>query len=260
MKIRYVVALVTVGLSASAAAAHYHLLLPDSPVTEKSVSLRLLFGHPYEHQLFDAVAPEKIGVIASDGSYRDLTSDLKKTSHKTPEGTEVTAFTLSCDLDKRGDAVFAAVSPAIWMKAEGRYYQDTVRVVVHHQSQIGWDRSLGKGFEMVPLTRPYGLQGGMVFQAQALLDGAPLAGAMVEVERFNETPPKELPPDPQITRLVKTDPSGIATCTLTDPGWWCVTARRNGGQREHVGKMRPVLQRSTFWVYVEGAGASAKGK
>ena len=56
-----------------------------------------------------------------------------------------------------------------------------------------------------------------------------------------------------MTRLVKTDPNGVATCTLTDTGWWCLTARRDGGQREHEGKMYPVLQRSTLWVHVAGA-------
>jgi len=60
-----------------------------------------------------------------------------------------------------------------------------------------------------------------------------------------------LPPDEQITRAVKTDPTGVATCTLTEPGWWSVTAHRDGGAREHGGKKYPVRQRATLWVFVD---------
>src|SRR5262249_41914517 len=102
-----------------------------------------------------------------------------------------------------------------------------------------------------PLTRPYGLQPGMVFQGRARRDGKPLASALVEVERYNSSPPKELPPDEQITRQVKTDPNGVFTCTLTDPGWCCVTVETEGGRRERDGKMFPVKRRATFWVYVD---------
>ncbi|HZT79168.1 MAG TPA: DUF4198 domain-containing protein, partial [Gemmataceae bacterium] len=79
----------------------------------------------------------------------------------------------------------------------------------------------------------------------------PLAGALVEVERYNTAAPKELPPDEQITRAVKTDPNGVATCTLTDPGWWAVTALNPGGAREREGKQYPVVRRATLWVFVD---------
>ncbi len=73
----------------------------------------------------------------------------------------------------------------------------------------------------------------------------------MEIERYNPTPPKELPPDEHITRTVKTDPSGVATCTLTEPGWWCLTAQRDAGKMEHNRKSYPVRQRTTLWVFVD---------
>src|SRR5262249_46557511 len=124
-------------------------------------------------------------------------------------------------------------------------------VVLHVQAQKGWEAVVGQGFEMTPLTRPYGLEPGMVFQAQALLDGKPAPRALVEIERYNATPPKQLPADEHITRSVRTDPNGVATCTLTEPGWWSITALRDGGQREHNGKKYPMKQRATLWVYVD---------
>jgi uncharacterized GH25 family protein len=135
---------------------------------------------------------------------------------------------------------------------------DIVKVVYHVQAQKGWDGMVQKEFEWSPLTRPYGLQPGAVFQAQLNRgvppDGRllkPVVATVVEVERYNATPPKELPPDEFITRTVKTDPNGVATCNLPEPGWWCLTASRDGGEREHQGKRYPVKERSTLWVFVD---------
>src|SRR5258708_18277576 len=116
------------------------------------------------------------------------------------------------------------------MAEDGEFLRDTVKVVLHVQAQKGWDAQAGEGFEWETLTRPYGLQPGLTFQARVL------PGSLVEVERYNETPPKKLPPDEQITRVVKTDPNGVATCTLPEAGWWALTGSRPGGKKEHEGK------------------------
>lgn len=267
-------------LAASAAPAHYNMLLPDKPSVKKdeAVTLTYQWGHPFEHQLFDAPAPESVTVLAPDGKTTDLTKSLEKTTVPAAEGKTVTAFRLKFTPDQRGDYVFLLKTPPIWMEEEEEFFQDTVKTVLHVQAQKGWDKTVTQDFESVPLTRPYGLQPGMVFQIQAKallavlpepkpgelpplrpplpplnsrLKLQPLAGALVEVERYNPTAPKELPPDEQITHTVKTDPSGVATCTLTDPGWWAVTALKPGGEREREGKKYPVLRRATFWVFVD---------
>src|SRR5947209_3902759 len=146
------------------------------------------------------------------------------------------------------------------MEEDREFLQDTVKAVLHVQAQKSWDAAAGQAFEMVPLTRPYGLQPGMAFQAQALVEGKPLAGAMVEIEHYNPVAPKELPPDEHITRTAKTDPNGVVTCTLTQPGWWCVAAHRDGGRRERDGKAYPVRQRAILWVFVDDLVAPAKAR
>jgi uncharacterized GH25 family protein len=101
----------------------------------------------------------------------------------------------------------------------------------------------------------------MVFQAQA--DPRPLPGharELVEVEHYNPVPPQTLPTDEQITRTAKLDPNGVATYTLTEPGWWCLTAQHDGGKREHEGRTYPVRQRATLWVYVGETIVSNPGK
>lgn len=264
---------VLLAVSAGSAEAHFNMLLSDKPSAKKdeAVTLTYQWGHPFEHQLFDAPAPESLSVRAPDGKTTDLTKSLKKTTVPTAGGKKVTAYQLKLTPDQRGDYVFLLKTPPIWMEEEEEFFQDTVKTVLHVQAQKGWDAVVSQDIEAMPLTRPYGLQPGMVFQAQAKalqylpFEGKPgqlrppnwpvrlqpLAGALVEVERYNPVAPKELPPDEQITRAVKTDPGGVATCTLTESGWWSVTAHRDGGTREREGKKYPVLRRATLWVFVD---------
>jgi hypothetical protein len=133
--------------------------------------------------------------------------------------------------------------------------------------QQGWDsRSTSDKWELTPLTRPYGLEPGMVFQVAAVSPTNPegkwqnASGTLVEVERYHDTPPKDLPPDEQRTRAVKTDPGGVATCTLTESGWWAITANHDAPEREREGKKYPVKRRETLWVFVdEEPGAESSG-
>jgi len=247
--------------SAAPVGAHYNILLPDrhSVKKDEAVTLTYQWGHPFEHQLFDAPAPEKLTVLSPDGKATDLTKSLEKTSVPATEGKKVTAYQLKFTPEQRGDYVFVLQTPPIWMEAEEEFFEDTVTVVLHVQAQKGWDAAAADTIQLVPLTRPYGLPEGSVFQARVVgpVFIGKAAGALVEVERYNPAPPKELPPDEQITRAVKSDPNGVATCTLTAPGWWSVTAHRDGGTREREGKKYPVRQRATLWVFVDEKPAKA---
>jgi uncharacterized GH25 family protein len=92
----------------------------------------------------------------------------------------------------------------------------------------------------------------MVFQAAIRhTPRQPAVGNTVEVERYNASTPKSLPPDEQITRVYKTDPNGVVTCTLTDAGWWAITAWTSEGTAKHDGKDVEVRRRSTLWVFVD---------
>jgi len=236
------------------------MLLPQTASAKKGEALTLLYqwGHPFEHQLFDAPAPEQIMVVAPDGSKIDLGKRMDKFSMATTEGNLVTAYRLAFTPEQRGDYLFILKSPPIWIAEDKEFLQDTVKVVLHVQVQKGWDAVAGMPFEMMPLTRPYGLQPGMVFQGQIEAQAGkpeqgskPGAGALVEIEHYHPTPPTTLPPDEHITRTTKADPNGVVTCTLTEAGWWCLTAARAGGTKEHDGKDYPVRQRSTLWVFVD---------
>jgi cobalt/nickel transport protein len=234
------------------ATAHFQMLLPDKASVKRgeAVVVHYRWGHPFEHQLFDAPAPQGVFSISPDGQKTDLTGNLQKAGEVAREKKAAT-YRLNFAPEQRGDYLLILNAAPIWMEEEQEFLQDSVKVVLHVQAQKGWDASAGQSFEMMPLTRPYGLQPGMVFQAQAQWQGKPLAGALIEIERYNAVPPDKLPPDEHITRTGKTDPNGCLACTLPEPGWWCLTAHHDGGQREHDGKMYTVRRRATLWVFVD---------
>jgi cobalt/nickel transport protein len=240
-------------LSTGALHAHYSMLLPESSSARSGQPVTIVFqwGHPFEHQLGNAPAPKSLTVLSPSGKKIDLTTALREVAFlPARQSSGIRAFRLRFTPEERGDFVFVLHGSPIWMEEDHAFFQDTVRVVLHVQAQKGWDASVGKGFEMIPLTRPYGLQPGMAFQARVLADGQAVAGTLVEVERYNPAPPTSLPPDEHITRTAKTDPGGVVTVSLMESGWWSLTAARDGGKKEHDGKTYPVRERVTFWVFV----------
>jgi cobalt/nickel transport protein len=275
-RLRLVLAAFGLVLAASLGQAHFNMLLPQAAAAKKGSAVTLLYqwGHPFEHQLFDAPLPRRLVVFGPDGKEVDLTKTLEKVTSVVPKGKGVTAFRLRFTPEQRGDYTFVLTTPPIWMEEDKEFFQDNVQVVLHVQAQKGWDSETGRRFKLLPLTRPYGLQAGMVFQAQVLVPvppaaagGAqakpavqPLAGSLVEVERYNARPPAQLPPDELITRTVRTDPNGVVTCTLPEPGWWCLTAQRTVAEQERDGKRYPVRERATLWVFVDSTPTTGAAK
>jgi cobalt/nickel transport protein len=96
--------------------------------------------------------------------------------------------------------------------------------------------------DLQPLTRPYGLTAGSAFHVEVLgADAKPVPHCAVEAERYNPTAPKAVPADEFVTLTHRTSRTGTAVVTLSDPGWWGVTAVRAEEKAEH---------RCTLWVHV----------
>ena len=242
--------------------AHYHMLLPDrhSVKTDDKVAVTYQFGHPFEHELFDTEKPASAIAFDPDGKSTDLLPAMEKVAVPGREGKKVAAYRFTFQPARRGDHTLFVESPPIWMEDEKQYVRDVCRVTIHVETQNGWDRTPVdlKLFTVIPYTRPYGLRAGTVFQAGARQIGAGLVSYLpAELERYNATPPKELPPDEHITFSFKTDPAGVATCILPEPGWWAITVTRRPGQfekpmtKERDGKQYPVIDRATIWVPVD---------
>jgi uncharacterized GH25 family protein len=249
-------------VTATTARAHYHMLLPDrhSVKAGDKVVVTYQFGHPFEHELFDTEKPVKALAFDPDQKSVNLLPSFEKVEVPAHEEKKVAAYRFTFQPVARGDYTLVVESPPIWVADEKHFFHDTCRLTIHVDTQKGWDLFAAERgqFSITPLTRPYGLRPGMVFQARVRAPGVGVtASHLVEIERYNSIAPKALPPDEHITFAVKTDSGGVATCTLPDAGWWAITAIRQLGPKlepatkEHDGKHYPVIDRATLWVPVD---------
>ena len=143
--------------AASPALAHYNMLLPSATSGKKgeAVTFTYQWGHPFEHQLFNAPKPDQVLVRTPDGKTADLTKKLEKTDVPAGDGKTVTAYRFRFTPEQRGDYVFLVKVPPIYLEEDAEFVHDTVKVVFHVQAQRGWDAYLlDSGFEWGLLTRP----------------------------------------------------------------------------------------------------------
>ena len=161
-------------IAAAPSFAHYNMLLPDKPRAQKDEKVAFIyqFGHPFEHELFDAPKPASLMVHLPSGKLEKLDLDklLTKTEVPGADGKKVAAWRFDYTPAERGDHVFLLKTARI-KHEEGKFLEDTVKVVLHVQTQNGWAwSSLNAGFEsgldIVPFTRPYGFRAGMVFRGK----------------------------------------------------------------------------------------------
>lgn len=240
--------------------AHYNMLLPDKPWAQKDekVVFTYQFGHPFEHELFDAPKPASLMVHLPGGKLEKIDVDKTLTKIEVPgaDGKKVAAWRFDYTPTERGDHVFLMRTARI-KHDEGKFLEDTVKVVLHVQTQKGWDwgstkLGIDKGADIVAYTRPYGFLAGMVFRGKVNcfpvdepLQKTPWSFLPVEIEMYNAKPSKRLPPDELITFQTKTDRDGFFVTSLPEPGWWSMTAiRRSDGETD-------VIRRATLWVHVD---------
>ncbi len=262
--VRALVSCLVVALVAGPATAHYNILLPSTAFAKKGekVTFTHFWGHPYEHELGSVPAIRQLYVITPEGQRVDLTKQVETIKVAGAEGKEVAAHRFTYTPEKRGDYTFVLFTAPAFLEDLKESVVDVVKVVLHVQTQKGWGAVSGEPAELVPVTRPYGLFPGMVFQARAMMPlnpdvakdkgtkSQPLPGAIVEIERYNAKPTKPNEDDELITFRTQTDALGMLTCTLPDPGWWAVTVTRPAGNYEVNGKEYPIKQRMTIWVHV----------
>src|SRR5207245_2506988 len=86
--------LLVFGLLAGEATAHYNMLLPQSAAARRGepVTITYQWGHPFEHQLFDAPSPVSLAVFAPDGKKSDLKMAMEGVSVPGMDGKKASTF------------------------------------------------------------------------------------------------------------------------------------------------------------------------
>jgi cobalt/nickel transport protein len=228
--------------------AHFGVIIPSDDIVskedKKEITLQVKFIHPFEGHYMNMEMPKAFGVIV-DGNKQDLLQTLKKNVVK-----GFTTWEASYKIKKPGDNVFFVEPAPYWEPAEESFIIHYTKVIVNALGkEEGWDSEVGLKTEIVPLTRPYGLWAGNVFQGIVKVDGKPVPNAEVEVEYYNEGGKLKAPDEPFITQIVKADSNGVFTYAMPKPGWWGFAALNTADFKlKHEDKEYPVEIGAVLWV------------
>ncbi len=228
--------------------AHFGMVIPSDDIVSKEdnkkIVLQVQFIHPFEGQYMNMEKPKAFGVL-DGGEKTDLLPTLKKREVK-----GFTTWETTYRIRRPGDKVFFVEPAPYWEPAEETYIIHYTKVIVNALGlEDGWDSELGLKTEIVPLTRPYGLWAGNVFQGVVKVDGKPAPHAEVEVEYYNEDGKIKSPAEPYITQVIKADGNGVFTYAMPKAGWWGFAALSTAGYKlEHDGGEYPVEIGALLWV------------
>ncbi|MFZ5448408.1 MAG: DUF4198 domain-containing protein [Thermodesulfobacteriota bacterium] len=229
--------------------AHFGVILPDKSMVmqgdDANLGLTLAFCHPFEQNGMDMAKPKKFGVL-SGKEKTDLLNTLQET-----KVLDKQAWKTTYTLKKPGIYAFFFDPLPYWEPAENKYIiHQTKTYVAAFGAEDGWDAEVGLKAEIVPLTRPFGLYAGNVFQGVVKFKGKTVANADVEVEFWNADKKVTAPNDYFVTQVVKTDKNGVFSFAVPKAGWWGFSALNEEKQAitDKDGKKKDAEYGAVLWV------------
>ncbi len=240
-------------LGSGLAQAHFQMVIPSDDMVKQTESRKLgldiKFWHPFEGMGMNMVRPAQFGVMIN-GRKKDLLGTLQPHKYKDLDGDVFDGFKTTYSIRKPGDHVFYIEPKPYWEPSEESFIVHYTKVVVNAFGlEEGWDQEVGLKTEIVPLTRPYGLYTGNVFQGIVKVNGKPAPYTEVEVEYYNEDGKLHAEADPLITQVVKADGNGVFTYAMPRAGWWTFAALNTDEKTmTHNGKEYPVEIGALLWV------------
>ena len=231
---------------------HFGMVIPSDNMVmqddKRSVNLQLSFSHPMEMVGMDLVKPKKFNVVTA-GRKQDLRAALK------PDRVMGhAAWQLGFQVKRPGVYMFCMEPEPYWEPAEDAFIiHYTKTVVTAFGDDEGWDEELGLKTEIVPLSKPFGLYAGNVFQGIVKLDGKPVPFAEVEVEYYNRANNAQAPTDYMVTQTIKADQNGVFTYAAPKEGWWGFAALNEADfkLKTRSGEEKGVELGAVIWVHFE---------
>lgn len=249
-------------LAAFAQAAPVTALIPSQPNLDRDsnpqneVDVLICLLNPFTYtginmdmpQFFAVLYyPENFDAATMQPELRPLLGDVEEIRY-----LDKKAWGANVGIDKPGLYQFV-LEARPWFYPERNMY-------LHQQAKVampafgghkGWGTPFGQSFEILPLTRPFGLTAPALFSAQLMLDGKELANIPVCMGRINKTPIRALTPFHE-TLAARTDSKGQFSFILNDSGWWYCEASIPGAPLKGPdGKMRDLERSTVFWLYVD---------
>jgi len=228
--------------------AHFGMIIPsDSMVMaddSRTLNLQISFSHPFERAGMDLQKPRVFGVMAQ-GAKTDLLAGLKKAAILGQGGWQI-----DYPLSRPGVYQFYMEPQPYWEPAEDCFIiHYTKTLVAAFGDDEGWAGEIGLRTEIVPLSRPFGLYAGNVFQGVVKLEGKAVPNALVEVEYYNRDGKAVAPTEYMITQSVKADANGVFTYAAPQAGWWGFAALHTAPEKLKRGdEAKDVELGAVLWV------------
>jgi len=253
MTLKWLAALIVPTLIALAvpAGAHFGMLIPSRSMIMqdqlRTLDMTLSFSHPMEMEGMPMARPRQFKVMIGD-THQDLL-DLLSPIKVMGQDAWWAAYTV----DRPGVYHFYMEPEPYWEPAEDTYIVHiTKTVVAAFGAEERWDAEVGLKTEIVPLTRPFGLYAGNLFQGIVKMDGKPVPYAEVEVEFYNVGHQARILNDYMVTQTLKADGNGVFSFAVPASGWWGFAALNEAGFKiEHEGQPKDVELGAVLWVHFE---------
>lgn len=229
--------------------AHFGAVLPQNSMLDSSnrqTEVKLAFLHPFAQQGMDLEKPDKVNVTHMGKSQsRSLLAELSPVQMLNSQ-----AWQLDFQPDRPGVYCLSMDPQPYWEEAEGIFIKHITKTYIAAFGQeAGWSQPLGLETEIVPLTRPFGLYAGNVFQGRVLLDGEPVPGAEVEVEYYNQNQKAQAANEYMHTQVLLADENGVFTYAAPAAGWWGFSALNEADYTlQHQGQDQEVELGAVLWV------------
>ena len=211
----------------------------------RSVTLTLSFSHPFEMVGMELIKPKIFNVVVG-GKLQSLLDSLKAIQILGHQ-----AWQAKYPLKRPGVYMFYMEPEPYWEPAEDSFIiHYTKTVVTAFGDDEGWDAEIGLKTEIVPLSKPFGLYAGNVFQGIVKLDGKAMPSAEIEVEYYNQDKKYTAPTEYMITQTIKADANGVFTYAAPVSGWWGFAALNSADYKlPHQGEEKEVELGAVIWVY-----------
>jgi cobalt/nickel transport protein len=235
-------------IMASPGLAHFGMVIPSDTMVmqddSRTITVTLSFSHPFEMVGMEMAKPKAFHVFAG-GKKRDLLGSLKKT-----QVMDHNAWQIAYPIKRPGVYMFCMEPQPYWEPAEDSFIiHYTKSAVTAFGDDEGWDEEIGLKTEIIPLSKPYGLYTGNVFQGIVKLDGKPVPFAEVEVEYYNKGSRIKAPTTYMITQTIKADRNGVFTYAAPVAGWWGFAALNPADFKiNHNGEPKDVELGAVIWV------------
>lgn len=230
------------------AMAHFGMIIPSDEMVmqqdDRTIQLTLSFSHPFELVGMEMAKPVVFNVVT-----KNKTSDLRNQLQKIGV-MDQPAWKVDYKITRPGSHLFYMEPEPYWEPAEESFIvHHTKTVVAAFGDSEGWDRELGLKTEIVPLSKPFGLYAGNIFQGIVKVDQKPVPYAEVEVEFYNENGQFKAPTEYMITQTIKADANGLFTYAVPKAGWWGFAALTDADFTiTHQGVEKTVEIGAVIWV------------